>query len=179
MGNMKIYTKTGDGGETSLFGGKRVSKDSLVISQLGWLDHLNSQIGMVLSYDDLGGDDHSICWWIQDQLYFIMSYIGSERTLKKELNDLEEIVSRVEKRMDIMSEYQKPLHNFIKPFGSAFVCELHRTRTLIRLAEPKFIKEDKRILMFLNRLSDYFFVLARHHSRNEFPFPNSANRKAA
>ena len=163
---MKIYTKKGDHGETSLFGGKRLKKHELRLEAYGGTDELNSFLGLIISH--LGG--HVFLEDNQKALFVIGSHLAADPNNKK-LNlpkiDMG-IVSLMEEEMDKMNKNLPELNAFILPGGSksASYCHIARCvcrrveRKVVRLSEEENINPD--ILVYLNRLSDYLFVLARY-----------------
>ncbi|MBI2029479.1 cob(I)yrinic acid a,c-diamide adenosyltransferase [Candidatus Gottesmanbacteria bacterium] len=164
---MKIYTKTGDRGQTSLYGGTRVSKSSLQIEAYGTIDELNSFIGLALS-EIKQVDVEKFLLALQTDLMSIASYLAGYR--KGNLN-LELRVSEIEKVIDQMDVKLPPLKNFILPTGEKLGASLHVARSVSRRAERAVIRyfeaetkpnpnKDK-IIIYLNRLSDFLFVLAR------------------
>jgi cob(I)alamin adenosyltransferase len=170
---MKIYTKTGDGGETGLFGGERVSKNSLRIEAYGTIDELNSFIGMTIN----GLDDSSIkplLEKIQNQLFTIGADLATPDNKKNEKLDIKRTPSQfhleIEKEIDSYEEKLDPLKNFILPGGPNGAAYLHICRAITRRAERKVValnnveKIGENIIIFLNRLSDLFFVLARYEN---------------
>lgn len=168
---MKIYTKTGDEGKTSLIGGTRVSKSSLRIESYGTVDELNSFVGVAFDHST---DEHSreILKEIQDRLFTIGSELACdpEKTIKMKLPDLHESdIELLEKEMDTMDETLPVMKNFILPAGLPVVSFLHVARSVCRRAERRCIelqqhdgKVDALIIKYLNRLSDYLFVLSRY-----------------
>src|SRR5678815_730946 len=168
----KIYTKTGDLGKTSLIGGTRVPKSHLRIETYGTVDELNSFIGFL---DDQLTDERTkkILREIQDRLFTIGSSLACdpEKEPKMKLPDLkEEDVSLLEEEIDTMSKVLPEMKNFILPGGHATVSHVHIARCVCRRAERCCVRlneqatEDLLILKYLNRLSDYLFVLARYAS---------------
>ena len=165
---MKIYTKTGDKGLTSLIGGTRVPKHHLRIETYGTVDELNSVIGMIR---DLITDESTIALLkeIQDRLFTIGSLLASDpEKSKMKVPDLHEgDVLLLEKAIDSMNEVLPELKSFILPGGhpSASWCHIarcvcRRTERLVsHLSEETSV--DPLILIYLNRLSDYLFVLSR------------------
>lgn len=165
---MKIYTKTGDKGQTSLIGGTRVAKYHLRIECYGTIDELNSWIGLIR---DQGIDDHSITQLleVQDRLFTIGSSLAADPDKSKmKIPDLTEAdITLLEKEMDKMNDDLPELHSFILPGGNNLVsfCHLARCvcrraeRLVVHLADESFV--DEKVKMYLNRLSDYLFVLAR------------------
>lgn len=166
---MKIYTKTGDQGQTSLIGGTRVPKHHIRIETYGTVDELNSYIGMIR--DLTGKNDHLnfILNEIQDRLFTIGSHLASDpEKSRMKLPDLHESdVTLLEKEIDRMNESLPELKNFILPGGdtTASWCHLarcvcrHCERLVTQLAEQSEVHPS--IIVYLNRLSDYLFVLAR------------------
>jgi len=168
--SLKIYTKTGDKGTTSLIGGTRVLKSNLRIEAYGTLDELNSHIGLC---HDLLGDDSlkTILRTIQDRLFTIGSSLACdpEKEPKMRIPDLkEEDVVLLESEMDKMNESLPEMKNFILPGGHVSVSQIHIARCVCRRAERCCVRlgekqnEDELVLKYLNRLSDYLFVLARY-----------------
>jgi cob(I)alamin adenosyltransferase len=171
--SLKIYTKTGDKGTTSLIGGTKVPKSHLRIEAYGTVDELNSYIGLC---KDLLNDKQSktILQEIQDRLFTIGSSLACdpEKEPKMKIPDLkEEDITLLEKEIDRMSETLPPMKNFILPGGNVTVSHLHIARCICRRAERccvrlEFEKQEVEsiIIKYLNRLSDHLFVLARYIS---------------
>ncbi len=165
---MKIYTKTGDKGDTSLFGGKRVSKGELRIESYGTIDELNSFIGL-LRDQDVNKERKKILIEIQDRLFTIGSLLATEpgNTKVKVPALLPTDVEFLEKEIDNMESALSPMKSFVLPGGHPSVSYGHITRTVCRRAERLVIrlheseKIDSLIITYLNRLSDYLFVLCR------------------
>ena len=165
---MKIYTRTGDEGETSLIGGTRVPKDHYRIEAYGTLDELNSYIGLVK--DSFAHENtREVLGKVQDRLFSIGSHLAADpersRMVLPQLNDSDLVL--LEKEIDQMDEVLPPLKNFILPGGHPIVSYCHIARCVCRRAERATVKLDHQekvepiILHYLNRLSDYLFVLAR------------------
>jgi cob(I)alamin adenosyltransferase len=168
---IKIYTKTGDAGKTSLIGGTKVAKSHIRIDSYGTIDELNSFIGMV---SDQLVDEHSktVVKEIQDRLFTIGSSLACdpEKEPLMKIPDLkEEDITYLEREIDRMNEQLPAMKNFILPGGHLAVSTTHVARCVCRRAEricvamnelDEFI--DPLVLKYLNRLSDYLFVLARH-----------------
>lgn len=171
---MKIYTKTGDKGTTSLIGGTKVPKSHLRIEAYGTVDELNSHIGLCI---DLLEDEASRTTLreAQDRLFTIGSSLACDpiKEPRMRLPDLKETdVLLLEKEMDRMSEMIPPMKSFILPGGHTVVSQLHIARCVCRRAERccvrlelESLEVDGLLLKYLNRLSDYLFILARfaHH----------------
>lgn len=164
----KIYTKTGDKGETSLIGGVRVPKYHLRIESYGTVDELNSYIGLV---KDMITDEHAkeVLYEIQDRLFTIGSVLASDpEKSKMKIPDLHETdVELLEKEMDAMNENLPELRSFILPGGHPAVSTAHVARCICRRAERLVVHLSNEsqvpeiIAVYLNRLSDYLFVLSR------------------
>jgi len=165
---MKIYTKTGDRGETSLFGGQRVPKDALRIEAYGTVDELNSLIG-VAETEARDPEFRRMLAGIQSRLFDVGADLASPGTGKStrirriegsDAQALEQMIDRVEETLT-------PLSSFILPGGSPLAARLHLARAVCRRAERSVVRlsHDEEIspavVVFLNRLSDLLFVLAR------------------
>lgn len=167
---MKIYTKKGDKGETSLIGGKRVNKSHARLHAYGTVDELNSYVGLLR--DSI--EDKSIraeLLEIQDRLFTLGSLLAATPDSKMELPSLSEAdIKSLEDSIDSMNEVLPEMRSFILPGGHKTVSLCHVARTICRRAERWTIavNEDEMvshlILAYLNRLSDYFFVLSRYMS---------------
>jgi cob(I)alamin adenosyltransferase len=165
----KIYTKTGDKGETSLIGGSRVPKYHERIEAYGTLDELNSFIGLLCD-QEIGEHNKDILLIIQDRVFTIESLLATEPG-HEPINPLprisEEDVFLLENEIDKMNETLPPLSSFILPGGHTTVSYAHVARCVCRRAERLTIKlstsapVDLLVIRYLNRLSDYLFVLAR------------------
>jgi len=169
----KIYTRTGDKGTTSLLGGTRVKKYHERIEAYGTIDELNSFIGLL--YDQqIDSDDKKILLEIQDRLFTIESLLAAEsKKISKKLPCIKPAdIVLLENEMDTMNASLSELNAFILPGGhtSISVCHIARCicrraeRTVIRLAENHDV--DELIIKYLNRLSDYLFVLGRKITKN-------------
>lgn len=170
--SLRIYTKVGDKGTTSLIGGTKVLKSDLRIEAYGTVDELNSYVGLC---NDLITDEHSkkILREIQDRLFTIGSSLACdpEKEPKMKIPDLkEEDVALLEKEIDKMNEVLPEMKSFILPGGHPTVSHIHIARCICRRAERCCVRlseeatEDLLVLKYLNRLSDYLFVLARYAS---------------
>jgi cob(I)alamin adenosyltransferase len=170
---MKIYTKTGDKGTTSLIGGTKVSKAHLRIEAYGTVDELNSYIGLCR---DLLTDTNarSILQEVQDRLFTVGSSLACdpEKEPKMKIPDLkEEDVTLLEKEIDAMNEILPPMKSFVLPGGHVTVSQLHIARCVCRRAERCCVRLEMEneevppiVIKYVNRLSDYLFVLARFAS---------------
>lgn len=155
---MKIYTKTGDKGVTGLFGNVRISKSSERIHAIGTIDEANSTLGL-FSGDGVLFDDVE---YLQSMLFSVGADLSAPYGDEDYINRVsKEDVEYVEKRIDYYSEKLPPLKNFILPSGI-----LHHARTVVRRAERHVINlghVNPHVVMFLNRISDLLFVMARFH----------------
>jgi len=169
---MKIYTKTGDEGTTALFGGKRVSKSDLRIETYGTTDELNSWVG-VLRDQPVNQVRHDELIEIQDRLFTIGSLLavepGNTKVKVPSLNPSN--VGFLESKIDAMDSTLEPMKVFVLPGGHPSVSFGHVARTVCRRAERLVIAlgqseppVDPLVLQYLNRLSDYLFVLCRKMS---------------
>jgi cob(I)alamin adenosyltransferase len=165
---MKIYTKKGDQGSTSLIGGDRVLKSHDRIEAYGTIDELNSHIGILRSFvnDDI---NPFILKELQDRLFTIGSILASAPDSKMVVPDLHAAdTEMLENAIDKMNEELPVLRTFILPAGSMHIAQCHVVRCVCRRAERLVVNLnemepiDELILQYLNRLSDYLFVLARY-----------------
>ncbi len=182
---MKIYTKTGDKGKTSLLTGKRVPKYHPRIEAYGTIDELNSFIGLLRAYD-FSDDDKEVLAKIQNLLFNIGSNLAMDEQ-NSEFNIPEvtqQNITQLELEMDRMDEILPKLNEFIIPGGDKAVALSHVCRSICRRAERLCtqLSEDENvddlIIIYLNRLSDYFFVLGRKiafDKKIEIPTWNSEN----
>lgn len=166
---LKIYTKTGDTGDTSLFGGKRVPKSSTRIDAYGTIDELNAQLGVVRALKPQL-EIEKVLELIQNQLF----QLGADLATPMDINSTkihriqQEQIDRLEKTIDQTDVLLAPLGAFILPGGDIVSAQLHSARTICRRAERLIDelgrKEDigKFILIYVNRLADLLFVLARY-----------------
>ena len=166
---MKIYTKTGDKGDTSLFGGQRVPKDALRIEAYGTVDELNSGLGVVRA-DNANSEIDKILGHVQNQLFCLGADLATPRsTEKKSIKRIEpKDVQALEKSIDSLEPKLKPLRSFILPCGLPTAARLQFARTVCRRAERIVVRLSRNedigepIIVYLNRLSDLLFVLARY-----------------
>ncbi|MBP6634402.1 MAG: cob(I)yrinic acid a,c-diamide adenosyltransferase [Paludibacter sp.] len=166
---MKIYTKTGDAGLTGLIGGTRVPKNDVRIEAYGTVDELNSFIGVLASYE-LVGDEAIFLEKIQHRLFAVGSHLATD-TAKTNLNEAsivsDDDIRAIELEIDKLTQNLPPLTAFILPGGSTEGGICHVCRTVSRRAERRIMDVnevhtiEKQIIMYMNRLSDYFFVLSR------------------
>jgi len=166
---MKIYTKTGDGGETGLFGGARVSKASSRVEAYGEVDELNSVLGLVLT-EPFDPEITSLLAGVQSRLFDLGAELAAAPDSKVSLGIPllgEEEVSVLERAIDRAEGELQPLKTFVMPGGSRAAALLHLARTVCRRAERRLVAlaSDEAVrpeaVRYLNRLSDALFVLAR------------------
>ncbi len=170
---MKIYTKTGDIGETALFGGRRLLKSEPRIEAYGTVDELNSWIGLVR---DVQSDSatKALLKEIQDRLFTLGSVLAAdpENHKLKTLDLRESDIEVLEKAIDAMDNQLEPLKNFILPGGHVHVSYSHLARTVCRRAERLTVALNQHdalnplVIKYLNRLSDYLFTLARKMAKD-------------
>jgi cob(I)alamin adenosyltransferase len=170
---MKIYTKGGDKGQTGLFGGERVSKNSERIEAYGTIDELNSFIGLAVE-EVKSPEIKTVLQKIQNELFTLGSDLATPLDEKNEKYKIPRVpksfYQEVEKQIDKIEEQLEPLQNFILPGGSKASALLNICRTICRRAERRVvalkasIDIGENIIIFLNRLSDLFFVLARYEN---------------
>jgi cob(I)alamin adenosyltransferase len=176
---MKIYTKTGDKGTTALFGGTRVPKHHIRIESYGTVDELNSHIGLIRD-QDISENHKQLLTHIQDRLFTLGAILATDpekavlKSGKERLNIpkiSEDDITLLETKIDEMNESLPPMTNFILPGGHQTVSFCHIARCVCRRAErhTSFLNEnepvEEQVLIYLNRLSDFLFVLARKLSQ--------------
>lgn len=165
---MKIYTKGGDAGQTSLFSGRRVSKAALRVNAYGDLDELNAHIGALRDHtrDHLLTID-ALLYTQQQQLFNAGALLADDREGVEKTPISELVIPELEAAIDQMTADLPPLRSFILPGGHPAVSAAHLCRTVCRRAERQSvalgeqIELPDRLVSYLNRLSDYFFVLSR------------------
>ncbi|HTY10619.1 MAG TPA: cob(I)yrinic acid a,c-diamide adenosyltransferase [Bacteroidota bacterium] len=185
---MKIYTKTGDKGETGLFGGDRVSKDSLRIEAYGAVDELNSLLGVVRSFRP-GRKVDEILERIQNELFVLGADLATKKRNKRSLipHITGSQVLLLERTIDAIQRSLPPLKAFVLPGGTPGASYLHYARTVCRRAERSAVRLmrlesiNKDILVYLNRLSDLLFVLSRRQNldakKQEIQWKNPSPRR--
>ena len=181
---MKLYTKTGDNGMTSLCGGKRVPKDDIRVEAYGTVDELNAHIGLVKSYlqsshrsninsgecnhQDLSSSIISFLEKVQRELFVVGGALAKESSITSKLPSVSALVVQLEHQIDGLTAAIPAQHNFIYPGGNLMSAQCHVCRTVCRRAERRIITLSKvaqipeEIFPFINRLSDYFFILSRY-----------------
>lgn len=166
---MKIYTKTGDAGETGLFGGGRVAKDDVRVESYGEVDELNATLGLARSLQ-LPKDLDALMQRLQDQLFTVGAVLATPADTKASAHIPElkaEWVEAMEHAIDTFEAELSPMTHFILPGGSPAASALHLARTVCRRAERRCVpllregKIPQAVVVFLNRLSDLLFVMAR------------------
>jgi cob(I)alamin adenosyltransferase len=177
---MKIYTKTGDKGTTALFGGTRVPKHHIRIESYGTVDELNSHLGLIRD-QKIDEQYQKIIIQIQENLFTVGAILATDpekailKSGKERLNIPKissEDIALLEREMDVMNESLPPMTNFVLPGGHQTVSFCHIARCVCRRAERltsalnEFEPVESHTLIYLNRLSDYLFVLARKLSHD-------------
>lgn len=163
---MKIYTRTGDSGTTSLSDGTRVSKDDALLHAYGTIDELNAFVGVLISEEN-----ETFLSEIQQMLFVLGGMLATpvsnwEKYWKSV--DLDAFVARTESEIDTLSADLQPLKGFILPQGNRAIADTHVCRTVCRRAERAIVSllplspTFSKVQIVLNRLSDYFFILARY-----------------
>jgi cob(I)alamin adenosyltransferase len=171
---MKIYTKTGDSGTTGLFAGPRVSKNDSRLAAYGSVDELNSVLGMAISFAGTGNSELiSYLTSIQSDLFSVGAELATPDPVAHGMCLLtEQRIRELENSIDQMEERLPPLKNFVLPGGCQTSAALHWARTVCRRAERDVVSltlqpdvaDYSRIIVFLNRLSDWLFVAARYQN---------------
>ena len=163
---MKIYTKTGDEGKTSLFDNSRVWKSDQRILSYGSVDELNSSLGIALSLE-LDPEIRDILIKLQNDLFIVGSDLANPNMSDKKIRTSPEMITFLEQKIDLLESQLEPLTSFILPGGTLLASILHLSRTIARRAETHVIalsqneEINKDAAIYLNRLSDLMFVLAR------------------
>ncbi|MFN7045254.1 MAG: cob(I)yrinic acid a,c-diamide adenosyltransferase [Flavobacterium sp.] len=177
---MKVYTKTGDTGTTALFGGTRVPKHHIRIESYGTVDELNSHIGLIRD-QNISDLYKNVLIEVQDRLFTVGAILATppeKETLKngqprlQNLGIVESDIEFLENEIDTMEEALPPMTHFVLPGGHTTVSYCHIARCVCRRAERLAVHlndiepTDERVIKYLNRLSDYLFVLARKLSHD-------------
>ena len=163
---MKIYTKTGDEGDTGLQGGKRISKSSERIRAYGNVDEVNSVLGLVLSHK-IDQDVEELLKKIQNELFVLGSDLSNPDMNDKQNRISKNMIEKLEKKIDEYEKELPSLSNFILPGGANSASLVHLARTVTRRAETNVVSLSKtekintECQVYLNRLSDLLFVIAR------------------
>ncbi len=168
--DMSIYTKTGDGGMTSLYGSKRVLKSDLQIEAYGSVDELSSYLGLIMAKIN-NATDRKLLTEIQTDLYYIMAVLAGSDT---DISRLRDKVKKIEHKIDKIAAKLPKLNRFILPQGSETAVFFHVARTVCRRAEREVVRyfEEMKIenwkleiTQYLNRLSDLLFMLGRLYNK--------------
>jgi cob(I)alamin adenosyltransferase len=173
---MSITTKTGDLGETSIFGGKRLKKFDSQIEALGEVDELSALLGLVANY--LKKDEEiNLFYQIQKKLYQINSLLSEAKIKEKEnIEELGQHLKKIEQEIEFLSKKLPKLNRFILPSGGLTSSFLHYLRTVCRRGERQVVfflyqknwqEKYQVIIQYLNRLSDLFFLLSRKYQKKE------------
>lgn len=170
---MKIYTKKGDSGFTSLFGGKKLTKDNLRIEAYGTVDELNANIGVLHALvKDVAISTELLR--IQRNLFDLGAILATDPAKIDKVKPFNrEEITKLEVSIDLMEQDLPALRNFLLPSGSLAVSQCHVTRTVCRRAERRTVTLhmadplQSEVIIYLNRLSDYFFVLSRKICKDE------------
>ena len=170
---MKIYTKTGDEGKTSLFDNSRVWKSDQRIMSYGAVDELNSSLGIALSLE-LDPEIKDILIKLQNDLFIVGSDLANPNMSDEKIRTTPEMITFLEQKIDLLEPQLEPLTSFILPGGTLLAAILHLSRTISRRAETHVIalSQNEEInqdaAIYLNRLSDLMFILARaiNHRKN-------------
>ena len=167
---MKIYTKKGDNGNTSLFGGQTVSKSALRIESYGTVDELNSILGVVRSFNV----SKSVDEWlnkVQHQLFVLGADLATSQNNNTRIDRIsQDEIDFLEITIDQMDEELSPLKNFILPGGTPAAASIHHARTVCRRAErltvacAMEVELSELTVKYLNRLSDFLFMLGRYEN---------------
>ncbi len=163
----RIYTRTGDTGSAGLVDGSRVSKSSPRMAAIGEVDEANASVGAAIATID-GGEVAQSLLRIQNELFDLGADVATPGAVEGALRIVPEQVERLERDIDALNQALPPLTSFILPSGSAAVAALHIARATVRRAERAAVALNEReplnpqLLAYLNRLSDYLFVAARH-----------------
>jgi cob(I)alamin adenosyltransferase len=164
----RIYTRTGDGGQTSLGDGKRVGKDVLRVEAFGTVDEANAALGMARLHAKAKMD--AMLARIQNDLFDLGADLcvpEGGKPGRSRLRIADEQVARLEREIDAMNARLKPLNSFVLPGGTALAANLHLARAIVRRAERLMVALAKKekvgapALIYINRLSDHLFVTAR------------------
>jgi cob(I)alamin adenosyltransferase len=176
---LKIYTKTGDKGETGLYGGKRVRKDNLRVQAYGDIDETNAAIGIARSYIGEGSSGSreilsfidAALETVQNKLFSVGAALAGSDDQNYMIKDSD--LEYLERCIDHMDEQVQPIKAFILPYGTDLSARLHLARTVARRAERSIVTlsaaehVDPNILAYSNRLSDFLFTLARYANKSQ------------
>lgn len=167
----KIYTKTGDSGTTGLFGGARIPKHNLRIEAYGTVDELNAHLGYLVDLSEQYDCSVPHLEFVQNELFNLGSVLASDPAKELVVPNIEEKhIKSLEMEIDLYDEQLIPLKNFILPSGHLLISSAHICRTVCRRAERLVVALNENVtcdpllIMYLNRLSDYFFTLSRYYA---------------
>lgn len=170
-----VYTKTGDRGTTGLIGGTRVPKTHIRLEAYGTVDELSSNIGLLITYLN-GENDREFLLHVQNKLFAVGSHLATDQE-KVQLKDASVItaadIEHIEREIDAIDEILPPLTAFVLPGGATGAAVCHICRTVCRRAERRILALSEtctispELLAYVNRLSDYLFVLSRKINFNE------------
>lgn len=171
MPKSNLYTRTGDTGTTSLVGGQRVSKTSPRLEAYGTLDEFSATLGIILSSADCPADIRRYLHTIQNTLFYAGAYLATDSPAEQPatltgLTDTQ--IQQLEENIDTLDALTPPLKAFVLPGGTPLAAHAHLARTVCRRAEREILRldalqsVDPRVIRYLNRLSDYLFILARY-----------------
>lgn len=178
---MKIYTKTGDKGKTSLCDGSRLPKDDMRIEAYGTLDELNANIGLLIAMLQSDTPEKNLVHdnklterleEIQAELFVIGTELAYTECKVKTIVSTKEMIKKIEVDIDLMASQLPTHHHFILPGGTLSAAQSHVCRTVCRRAERRIVTLSQmttypaEILEFVNRLSDYLFILSRYLNNN-------------
>ena len=167
---MKIYTKTGDRGSTSLFDNKRVPKDHIRVESYGTIDELNSFMGLAKNYVE-DEEMYNLIENIQNKLFTVGAYLATEDPAKVKYHIVEKDIEDLEKIIDTYMSKLKEVKGFIVPGSGKKSAYLHVARTICRRAERRIITLSQEVeinplvIKYINRLSDCLYALARYSSK--------------
>lgn len=166
---MKIFTRTGDNGTTSLVGGTRLPKDNIRIETYGTVDELNAYIGLLTAYPKCPPEQRDVLIFVQQRLFNIGAYLANPTPGQSPVSQAD--VNRLENSIDDMERLTPPVNRFILPGGCTIAAQAHVARTVARRAERRIVtlatttaNVDPLVLAFINRLSDWFFEFARYNN---------------
>lgn len=173
MKKSQLYTRTGDLGTTSLVGGQRASKASDRLESYGTVDELNSWIGVIASHPEMPQAQTPTLLYIQHKLFDLGAYLATPADNPDEMPQAlsldQQAISRIEHEIDTLDNDTPPANRFVLPGGSQLSALTHVARTVCRRAERRIIAlaqsgeyVDPRVIRFVNRLSDYLFILSRY-----------------
>ncbi|MBD5192169.1 MAG: cob(I)yrinic acid a,c-diamide adenosyltransferase [Bacteroidales bacterium] len=173
MEKSALYTRTGDAGTTSLVGGKRVSKTDPRLEAYGTVDELNSLLGTLAASSDIRDEDRHTIIYTQNKLFNIGAYLATDNPDNQPTECLglgHTAISRIENEIDRMDNTVPPLNQFVLPGGSPLSSQANVARTVCRRCERRIIAlqqtthVDPAVTRFINRLSDYLFILGRYYN---------------